>query len=192
MPINDAMRWNARYQDARHESALAPSPLLIEYAPYLPKKGLALDAAMGVGSNAGRLIERGLRVIGVDISEVAVRRAKERFPRLMAAVVDLTRWHLPPAAFDVILNFFYLERSLWPQYVHALRPGGWLLFETPISHPRGMNSAHLLALGELARAFAALDIVEHHQIRLETSSPHPIMVTSAEHSSVCDRDDGRH
>jgi len=53
---------------------------------------------MGVGGNAGFLIEHGLHVIGVDVSEVGVRRAKERWPSLMGAVIDLTPYRWPPCS----------------------------------------------------------------------------------------------
>ena len=58
----------------------------------MPAAGLALDIAMGLGGNAGLLIERGMQVVGVDISSVAVQRAKERLPSLMAVRADLTQF----------------------------------------------------------------------------------------------------
>jgi SAM-dependent methyltransferase len=36
-----------------------------------------LDIAMGLGGNAAFLLERGLRVVGLDISWVALQRAKQ-------------------------------------------------------------------------------------------------------------------
>ena len=144
MPIQDAHRWNERYRENKHFSTFnSPRAFLIEHADLLPKQGLALDAAMGLGGNAGFLLERGLKVIGVDISEVAVRQAKARLPELMAVEADLTQFYLPDNTFDVIINFFYLQRDLWPQYVRALRPGGWLVLET-LTHPRRRGGQHLL------------------------------------------------
>ena len=63
------------------------------------------DLAMGPGRNAGLLQNRGLQVIGVDISPLAVQRAKQSYPGLMAFVADLTRFQLPTNYFDVVLNF---------------------------------------------------------------------------------------
>jgi hypothetical protein len=56
------------------------------------------------GGNSSLLLARGMRVIGVDVSEVTVRRAKVRLPRLNAVVADLTRFVLPTDTFDVILT----------------------------------------------------------------------------------------
>ena len=103
---DDAVKWNERYRVNAEPAFQQPREFLIEQAAHLPAKGLALDVAMGLGGNAGFLIERGLRVIGLDVSEVGARRAKNRWPHLMAAVFDLTRFDLPATSFDVVLNFY--------------------------------------------------------------------------------------
>jgi SAM-dependent methyltransferase len=169
MPPADAARWNARYRSGPHAATDGPRPFLVEAAQagLLPATGLALDAAMGPGWNAGLLLARGLRVVGVDIAEVAVRQARARLPALMAVVADLTRFDAPPATFDVILNFYYLDRNLWPAYRRWLRPGGVLVFETLTEAMRqvrpGINPAHLLAPGELRAAFADWDVAVYRE-----------------------------
>ncbi len=168
MPQTDAERWDARYQfEARYATFTQPRPFLVENAAYLPSSGLALDVAMGLGGNAAFLLERGLRVIGVDISWVALRQAKARLPTLMAVLADLTCFHLPEHTFDVILNFYYLQRDLWPQYRRALRPGGVLFFETltqemRLIHPE-IDPLYLLRPGELAQAFATWEILVYRE-----------------------------
>lgn len=178
MPAEDAQRWNARYrEEERYATFEAPRPFLVEGAGYLPAQGLALDAAMGLGGNAGFLLERGLRVVGVDISEVAVRRARSRRPELMAVLADLTRFYLPPTTFDVILNFFYLQRDLWPSYVAALRPGGLLFIETLTEAMRhrqpDIDPQYLLAAGELEYAFPGLETLRYYEGWTEGSRGHP-------------------
>jgi tellurite methyltransferase len=111
----DANKWNERYRSGVEAAFESPRDFLVAQAQHLPAQGLALDIATGLGGNAGFLLERGLRVIGVDISEVGVRRAKARRPSLMGAVLDLGHYRWPPCAFDVILNFYYCQRDLWPQ-----------------------------------------------------------------------------
>jgi len=177
MPIQDAHRWNERYSENKRFSTFSnPRAFLIEHADQLPKQGLALDVAMGLGGNASFLLERGLNVIGVDISGVAVRYAKARLPELMAVEADLTLFYLPDNTFDVIINFYYLQRDLWPQYIRALRPGGCLILETltqemhsrlPDTDPR-----YLLAAGELKRAFENLEIVAYREGWSEGDSGH--------------------
>jgi len=168
MSNSDAARWNKRFrEEVRYSSFEQPRPFLVENAAYLPITGLALDVAMGLGGNAGLMIERGLQVVGVDISGVAVQRAKERLPSLMAVQADLAQFYFPPATFDVILNFYYLQRDLWPQYLRALRPGGWLVFETLtqefLTLQPEIDPEYLLAPGELGRAFPSLEIIVYHE-----------------------------
>lgn len=178
MPGSDASRWDERYlANARYNSFEKPRPFLVENASHLPSNGLALDIAMGLGGNAGFLLELGLRVVGVDISGVAVRRAHARLPKLMAVQADLTRFYLPPATFDVILNFFYLERALWPRYRQALRPGGILVFETltqaMLTRQPDIDPQYLLAPGELRQAFSALEILTYREGWTESETGHP-------------------
>src|SRR5438105_9666809 len=91
---SDLERWNARYL-AQAPVPAAPQPWLVEHQALLPPTGLAFDLAMGLGGSAGWLAERGWRAAGADISEVAVRRAKARWPALLACVADLQQLVVP-------------------------------------------------------------------------------------------------
>jgi hypothetical protein len=182
MPVLDALRWDERYRNMPRQSFEAPRPYLVAQAKRLPKAGLALDAAMGLGGNAGFLLQHGLHVVGIDISNVAVQRARECLPGLLAVIGDLTNFYLPPAAFAVIVNFYYLERSLWPCYVQALQPGGLLIFETLTSemltiHPE-IEPQHLLAPGELRQGFPGLELLDYQEQWVEMGSRHPRAVAS--------------
>ena len=163
----DALKWNDRYRSEVEAAFTQPRSFLIEAAEFLPRAGLALDMAMGLGGNAAFLIERGLRVIGLDVSEVGLHRAKDRLPTLMAAVVDLDRFDLPAASFDVVLNFYYLQRDLWPQYRRVIRSGGVLIMETLLQDGSrsDVNPDYLLQPDELRRAFADWDILIYREGR---------------------------
>ena len=174
-----AARWNERYLRQPDGGVdPPPQPWLLEQQAWLPRSGRALDVAMGLGGSAGWLLGRGLSVVGVDISEVAVRRAKARWPGLLAFVADLETLVLPAAAFDVILNFYYLDRALWPQYRRALRPGGVLFFETFIAGQPGMNPAYLLAHGELRAAFAGWRVLAYREGPIKQAGEEPRFVAS--------------
>lgn len=166
-PLSDANRWNARYLEEPRRSFEKPRAFLVENSRHLPANGLALDAAMGLGANAGFLLERGLRVVGVDVSEVGVGIAKQRMPALMGVVADLERFYLPTAAFDVILTFYYLQRSLWPEYTRALKPGGVLFFETltveMLEIQPDIERSYLLEPGELQEAFPELETLVYRE-----------------------------
>ena len=173
MPHPAADRWNTRY-DAEGEQWLARQPrqLLIDYAHFLPPTGLALDAACGVATNGLFLAQRGLRVIALDISEIALRLAKRRAESLtlpiFPAVYDLADPWLPPEIFDVILNFHFLERGTFPVYQRALKAGGILIFETFLQTGEDiLFPDYYLTSGELVRAFQDFEILH------STESPLP-------------------
>lgn len=160
----DAARWNERYRQEEGYAASQPvRQFLVDQADLLPHSGKALVAAMGAGRNAGWLLERGLEVYGVDVSAVAVRRAKARWPDLRAVIADLTSFSLPEAFFNLITNFYYLERGIWPLYRIALRPGGLLIVETLADGMQqvrpDIDPKYLLTPGELESAFADWEIL---------------------------------
>lgn len=168
MPIQDAKRWDKRYSgETLHSNFEKPRPFLVSHAELLPTNGLALDVAMGLGGNAEFLLKRGLKVIGVDISSVALKRAKQRLPELMAVQADLTQFYLPANTFDLIINFFYLQRNLWPGYIQALRPNGWLIIETLTDDFRSIqpeiDPKYLLATDELHHAFPTMEIIDYQE-----------------------------
>ena len=133
------------------------TPFLVDHANLLPATGMALDIAMGLGGNAGFLLQHGMHVVGVDISRVAVSRAKKKLPSLMGVIADLDHFVILPNKFDVILNFLYLQRDLWLPAVHGLRQGGLLfiecLTEEMLTVRPEINPRYLLKPAELQNSF---------------------------------------
>jgi len=83
---------------------------------------------------------------------------------------NLERAHLPERSYDLILCTQYLQRSLFPRMVRALRPNGVLLIETYTrAHlefsggPR--NPAYLLETGELRESFPELCVLFYRELR---------------------------
>jgi tellurite methyltransferase len=181
-PVEDAKRWNARYREDKRYSFERPRDFLVENSGLLPSSGLALDAAMGLGSNAGFLIDQGLDVIGVDISEVGVREAKRQHPEIRAVVADLEGFYIPPHTFDVILNFFYLQRDLSPVYRQGLKEGGILVFETlteeMLQVQPDIDPDYLLKPGELYRVFEDLEILIYKEGWIDDERGHHRAVAS--------------
>ncbi len=128
------------------------------------REGLALEVAAGAAPAGLFLARRGLRVIALDVSEAGLRlaqqRARKRSLPLSMAVMDMEDPWLPICRFDIILNFYFLSRLSFARYRLALKPGGWLFFETFVqdSQRRG-NPAHALEPGELCSAFKDWDIL---------------------------------
>ena len=94
-----------------------------------------LDIGCGCGVPADRLlVDRGCEVIGVDLSDEQVRRARELVPEARFERVDIAEWDAPDASFDAVVSFYALihvprdvQRELAPKLARWLRPGGQLL-----------------------------------------------------------------
>jgi tellurite methyltransferase len=182
MPNLDADRWNSRYQGKDDIASDLPCSLLVDHANLLPTHGLALDIAMGLGRNSAFLLNRGLQVIGVDISSVAVIHAKRDFPTLLPVIADLEHFSIPSNKFDVILNILYLQRDLWLPIQRGLKPGGLLFMECLTvemlsAHP-DIDPTYLLKPGELQRACInsplaiSLEILYYYEGWFTSSSAH--------------------
>jgi len=166
-----ANEWDERYRQGRTMPD-EPAALLVENRSLLPKSGKALDIAMGTGRNALYLASLGFRVTGVDLSAVAVEKCRQKAERLglpiEALVADLEHHPLPTEEYNLIVNFYYLQRSLSPRIVAALKPGGVLVFESfttdQLQFGWGPKSPdHLLRPGELQELFAGLETLLYHE-----------------------------
>lgn len=179
MPISESQRWNGRYQrESDFWLDLEPRQLLTSFADLLPSFGRALDAASGVGNNALFLAQKGLKVFALDISEYALRLAKQRMTALNipleAAVVDLSNPWLPPEYFEVIINFHFLERATFPIYRKALIPGGLIFFDTFAQPDEEIDSPeYYLKPRELLEQFQDFEIIYYNEDLLPTSEAHP-------------------
>lgn len=167
--------WNQRYRDGSH-TRTDPDPLLVAaYGDYIsplqPAPGHALDLAGGPGRHALWLAERGWSVDLIDISAAALARAAARSPKLHTIQHDLSDG-LPPhlARYDLILNFFFLERPLFTEIPALLAPGAILIFKTytelqpVLSHGASpSHPMHLLQRNELLRAFSGLELLFYRE-----------------------------
>ena len=152
-------------KEGRSRLGMPPRKILLDWAHLLPEHGLALDAAAGVGANGIFLAERGLSVIAMDISEVALRlavaQARSGTLPLQAAVCDMALLQLPGNSFDVIANFFFLKRANLQVYRRGLKEGGVLFFETLLNTDAlAVIPKYYLERGELMRAFADFEILQ--------------------------------
>lgn len=161
----DILRWDKKYSAAETQDFSQVDGLLKTHAALLSGHGRALDVACGAGANAIHAAALGYATVGVDGSveglRIAARRAHERQLNVQFVNADLDRYRPPPDAFDLVMVFRYLNRSLYLPLERTLRPGGLIFFKTfnqnfLKSNP-GFNPDYVLRPGELARAFAALD-----------------------------------
>ena len=162
MAVDDREKWDR--QHAQKDDDQEPSPFLREIFHrdwWQIAPGRALDIATGKGRNALFLAEQGFDVVAIDISAVALDAARDRANarslRVSWLQEDLESLTLPDDFYDLILSFNYLQRSLIPQIKTALKPGGYVIFDTylvdqqAIGHPK--NPAYLLDHNELLEYF---------------------------------------
>ena len=165
----DRDKWDRRYREGAYRSRAHPSAFVAQCADYLPPTGRALDIACGAGRNALYLAEKGLAVDAVDISAIALERARAAAANLPIAWLehDLDLGFDPPATYDVIVNIRYVNIPLLAKVLGSLRPGGLLLVEQHLGGYRDVvgptNPTFRVARGELAELAAALLVEELHE-----------------------------
>ena len=123
---NVPRNWDQHFADPAHVNS-APDPLLIQAADMLPP-GRALDLACGPGRNALYLARLGWRVTAVDSSAIAIGllRAQASALPIEAHLADLERGEFAIASncYQLVCDFLYLQRSLFPQIREGVHPGG--------------------------------------------------------------------
>lgn len=130
--MNDAEKWDERYRKANRVFSGRPNVALVDLVGGLPP-GLALDVGAGEGADAGWLAEHGWKVTAVDISTVALERARTSFPSSAIDWVlsDLAGAGVPEGPFDLVsLAYFPLARtdeSAIRKLIGAVALGGRLL-----------------------------------------------------------------
>jgi len=143
-----------------HEDSLEPAQFLVDNLRILPK-GRVLDVAMGFGRNAIYLARLGFRVEGLDISAEAVNTALvlayKAGVTIKAQVIDLESYTIEKDAYEVVICFNYLQRSLISQIKNGLRTGGMVVYETFIVDQAQFgapkNPDYLLKHNELLNLF---------------------------------------
>ncbi len=131
-----AAEWDARYseRDGAMWSGRPNGRLVAEIADVTP--GRVLDVGCGEGADAIWLARRGWTVTAIDISDVAVRRAREAAELAGAAIEwvcgDALQTPFPAHSFDLVsMQYPALPKAGGEAAVRTLldtvRPGGLLL-----------------------------------------------------------------
>ncbi|MGV9480142.1 class I SAM-dependent methyltransferase [Gordonia aichiensis] len=127
-----AAEWDARYSSADRLWTSNVNPSLIAEAADLAP-GTALDVGSGEGADARWLAERGWQVTAIDISQVAVDRAREISPgpEITWLQADLVVDAVPGRDFGLVTAHYFPihveNRGVATKLVEAVGPGGTLL-----------------------------------------------------------------
>jgi SAM-dependent methyltransferase len=163
-----AAEWDARYTE-RGDAMWSGRPngrLVQEVAELQP--GRALDVGCGEGADAVWLAGRGWTVTAIDVSEVAVRRARDAAEAAGVSIEwlcgDALQAALPSRSFDLVsMQYPALPRAAGEDAVRTLldtvRPGGMLLavyHDLDDEHrehmkSRGIDPADYVGVDDLAR-----------------------------------------
>ena len=152
--------WYANAETPRLETSnlLARQRLALEMvASAVPSSSRVLDVGCGTGEMAGRLIDRGYDVSGVDIAEPMVHRARERWGADRFKVADGEHLPFDDNTFEAVVCLGVIEyqdadeRTL-REIRRVLKPGGRAVLSTPNSvSPLYYLDQATLALEEAAK-----------------------------------------
>jgi len=144
---------------------MTPSAWLQRLAP--ATSGTALDLACGSGRNLRWLVAAGWQVTGVDRDSAATAPLRD-LAEIVDADIENGPWPLAGRQFDLVVVCNYLWRPLFDTVKAAVRPGGWLIWETfadgqqTIGRPARPD--FLLQRGELLRVCDEWRIVAYEDL----------------------------
>lgn len=129
--------WDERYAGSDRVWSGRPNPRLVEHATGMTP-GTAIDVGCGEGADVVWLAARGWEVTGVDVSTVALDRARQHAldagvsARTMFRQVDLVAGQPLPGTADLVsVQFLHLPKPVFAQayaaILAAVRPGGRVL-----------------------------------------------------------------
>ncbi|MFC4132535.1 class I SAM-dependent methyltransferase [Hamadaea flava] len=175
-----ATYWDERYGSADRVWSGNPNPHLVTVASDLTP-GTALDVGSGEGADAIWLARQGWQVTGVDISEVALRRAAEAAgpdlaDQLTWQQADIFTWAPEKAAYDLVAaHFVHLPwedlQALHRRLADAVKPGGTILIVG--HHPSDIEAiqrpAHVAVLMNTAEQLATT--LDADEWEIEATNP---------------------
>lgn len=160
---NEKVSWDAKFSKREYVFGKAPAKFLADNYHFIPKGAEVLDMGMGEGRNAVFLAKMGYKVTGVDISSVAVRKAKalarEAGVRINTIVASMNNYEIPANSLDAVIVYYYVDQELNEKIMRWLKPGGILVYEAHTLNQRNVkgseryNKKHLLNPGELIKLF---------------------------------------
>ena len=176
MTGRDRERWDAKHRALGVGTPLPPDALR-GHLDLVPDAGRALDVACGRGAVAVWLAGRGLDVVAVDVSpaglaagaELATARQPPGRIRWVEAdlddgfpVEDGVEDRVDDRVYEVVVCQRFRAPALYPALSAAVAPGG-VLAVSVLSEVGDTGGRFRAAPGELARAFAGLEVLAHHE-----------------------------
>ena len=131
MSETEREHWNHRYSTEGARST-EPALFLLEVADRIPSRSRILDVGGGSGRNAIWLARHGHDVTIADISETGLELAQAAATDAGVAVstiaMDFDDDPMPAGPWEVIVDFHFIKRYLFADFIRGLTPGGLLVF----------------------------------------------------------------
>jgi SAM-dependent methyltransferase len=179
----DQQFWDDMYREKDQLWSGAPNGVLVAEVQDLPP-GQALDLGSGEGADALWLASHGWLVTAVDISEVALARAKAAAgdAKVSWTHADLSTTALPAASFDLVAALYFSvkresEHRAVRNMLAAVAPGGTLLFAhhelTGHEHDRNpdFDPADFYSPGDIAAMLDDDWTIITHETRARANMP---------------------
>ncbi len=154
--------WEGRYAKHLYEWGQKPSVLAFEVQKQVPKEGVVLDVACGYGRDTIYLAAGGYRVYGMDLSGLAIKRARD-WACQEELQIDFKQGELIDCGyrqdfFDAVLMFNTLHLLWGPKReevvseIHRiLKPGGVGLFAFFSTREKGFGKGEEVEKNSFAR-----------------------------------------
>jgi SAM-dependent methyltransferase len=178
----DEAFWNERYASDDYLYGTEPNAFLVEQYKLL--QGPVLSLSEGEGRNAVFLASHGLEVVCVDISVVALekakRLAKSRGVAIVTMVRDLETFEPEADHYGSVVSISAhlpskIRNRLYPLVERSLRPGGTILLEAYSENQLSRDTGGpkdldmLMTVDKLRREFPNCEPVILHEIEREVS-----------------------
>ena len=169
---SDRARWNQRYREGAYVARQHPTSLLEDWLERLPHSD-ALDVACGSGRNSRFIAQSAERVIGIDISDIAIAQARELSSNLENVhflIADLDKGLPLNRTFDLIVLVRFVNLELIQQLQDFLAPGGSVLVEehlqwddpgVELAGPK--NPEFRVAPGTLTQTLSSLECMHSYE-----------------------------
>jgi len=155
-----AQRYHDLFHDEMNEKAYDRT-LLDAFAGRLPPGALLCDAGCGPSAHIGRyLADKGLSVIGVDISDRCVEMARAFNPGMRVVREDMQGLSFGAGTFDGLVAYYSIIHTpktavgrLFREFHRVLKPGGCLLLAVKAGSSEGYVQEILGIQAEVYFAF---------------------------------------
>jgi tellurite methyltransferase len=162
--------WEKEYSAKSLKDTPLPARLLKNNINLLTG-GQALDIASGKSQNAVFLSSQGYKVTAVDKSPSAAILANqyslEKESAIKTVTEDILTFKIKENSFDLIADFYFLEREIIPKIKIGLKKNGLVFFETYTIGQQNIDGPHnpdfLLNTNELISFFTDFFIIFYHE-----------------------------